>query len=106
MIKFILSIGLIICGLLLGQVLKKMVENKTIQESVPVGKYMLFVQRIALLVINPVVTLGAFWGSQFNDMKLIALPILGAAAISLGGALAYTASKFLKHDKKKLGLCL
>src|SRR5665647_3117167 len=103
LIKFIFSIGLIVFGLLLGQVLKKMDENKTIQESVHVGKYMLFIQRIALLVINPVVTLGAFWGSQFNDMKFIALPILGAAAISLGGVLAYTASKILKHDKKQVG---
>lgn len=103
MIKFIFSIGLIVCGLLLGQVLKKMVENKTIKESVYVGKYLLFIQRIALLVINPVVILGAFWGSQFNDLKFIALPILGAAAISLGGVLAYTASKILKHDKKQAG---
>lgn len=67
--KFIFSIGLIVCGLLLGQRLRTIVMNKTIKESVPVSKYMNSIQRIALLGINPVVTLGAFWGIQLNDVK-------------------------------------
>ncbi|MCJ7690693.1 MAG: hypothetical protein MUO60_15450, partial [Clostridiaceae bacterium] len=101
--KFIFSIGLIVCGLLLGQRLRTIVMNKTIKESVPVSKYMGIIQRIALLGINPVVTLGAFWGIQLNDVKFIALPILGVAAISIGGVLGYTASKKLKHKRKQIG---
>lgn len=101
--KFIFSIGLIACGLLLGQRLRTMVMNKTIKKSVPVSKYMSIIQRIALLGINPVVTLGAFWGIKLNDVKFIALPILGVTAISIGGILGYTASKNLKHKRKQMG---
>lgn len=101
--RFIYSIGLIVCGLLLGQRLKKMVMNKTIKESVPVSKYMRIIQRIALLGINPVITFGAFWGIQLNDMKFVALPILGAFAISIGGVLGFTASKILKHKRTQVG---
>ena len=101
--KFIFSIGLIVCGLLLGQRLRTIVMNKTIKESASVSKYMVIIQRIALLGINPIVTLGAFWGIKLNDVKFIALPILGVAAISIGGILGYTASKNLKHKRKQIG---
>lgn len=101
--NFIFSIGLIVGGLFLGQKLRIIVMNKTIKESVDVSKYMSLIQRIALLGINPVITLGAFWGIRLDDMKFIALPILGAFAISIGGVLGYIASKILKHKRNQMG---
>lgn len=83
--------------------LKTMVINQTIKETVPVDKYIRFIQRIALLGINPVITMGAFWGIQLNDVKFIALPFLGAAAISIGGVLGYAASRILKHKRTQTG---
>lgn len=80
-----------------------MVINKTIKESIPVSKYIRLIQRIALLGINPITTLGAFWAIQLNDIKLIALPILGATAITIGGMLGYIISKILKHNRKQTG---
>jgi len=60
MIKFVFSIGLIIGGLLWGSLLNKMVVHKVIKQSVPVDQYLKFAQRVALLGINPFITLGAF----------------------------------------------
>jgi hypothetical protein len=62
MMKFVYSIGLIFCGLLLGQGIRKRVDTESIKASVPVEKYIRFIQKFAILGINPIITLGAFWG--------------------------------------------
>jgi len=103
MLKFLYSVGLIALGLILGQVIRKLVNNNTIKDTVPVSKYIKTIQYATLLGLNPVITLGAFWIAQLNDLKFIALPILGAIAITIGGVMGFTISKIFKHEKKQTG---
>lgn len=103
MMKFVYSIGLIFCGLLLGQGIKKAVQTRNISASGTVEKYIRLLQRLAILGLNPIVTLGAFWGVQLTNIKFVALPILGGVAIIVGGGMGYVLSKQMKHSRKETG---
>ncbi len=103
MIKNIFSIGLLVLGLALGQIIKLLVEKNLISKSVPVDKYIKLMQRMAFLGVGPVITLGAFWNVKLNDLKLLYLPILGICAITIGGIAGYLASRLLKHEKEQRG---
>lgn len=106
MTKFIISVGLIAFGLILGQIIRDMANKGRIKKDVPVAKYMKVIQMSALLGINPIITLGAFWGVRLNEIKYIILPIMGAMAICFGGVLGYTFSKILRHGKTQTGTML
>lgn len=101
--KFTYSIGLIVLGLTIGQILKLLVDKKTINPSIPVHKYIKIVQNIILLGLLPLINMGAFWIVRIVDLKLIMLPILGTSALILGGLLGLVASRILGLDKKKTG---
>ncbi len=101
--KFIISLGLIFLGLIIGQSIKMLVDKKVISKSVPTAKYIRNIQKLALLVLKPIIVIGAFWILKIEDMKLIAIPILGLSALVLGGILGYIAAKFMKLDKKQTG---
>jgi len=103
MMKFLYSIGLIFCGLLLGQGIRKRVDTESIKADVPVEKYIRFIQKFAILGINPIITLGAFWGVGITNIRFIALPVLGIIAITIGGILGYLVSKQMKHGRKQTG---
>lgn len=60
-------------------------------------------QRIALLVINPLAFLGAVWIAPLSNLKIIALPFVAAAAILSGGALALLYCRFKKLGRKQTG---
>jgi hypothetical protein len=103
MMKFVYSIGLIFCGLLLGQGIKKIVQTRYISALGTVEKYIKLLQRLAILGLNPIVTLGAFWGVQLTNIKFVVLPVLGAIAIIVGGGLGYVISRQMKHSRKETG---
>ena len=101
--KFIISLGLIFLGLVIGQSIRKLVDKKLISESIPVEKYFISLRVIALLVLNPITSIGAFWILKIEDMRLIAIPFLGLSALVLGGAVGYLAAVIMKLDKKQRG---
>jgi len=101
--KNIFSIGLIVLGLIIGQIIRKLVIREIIPEKVPVSKYLIYAQKTIIFGINPVITLGAFWGARLNEIRYVFLPILGICALSIGGLLGFTASKILKHERRQTG---
>jgi predicted permease len=100
---YILPIGLIALGLLIGQVIQIMVKRHVLVPNIPVGQYMKHLQMAVLLGISPVITLGAFWSTRLNDFRYVFLPFLGVSALSIGGLLGIAASKILQHQRKKTG---
>lgn len=103
MYKYVFSIGLIVLGMVFGQLLRHLVQTDVISNKRLVGTLLRIVQRGVLLVVNPIVTLGAFWGASFSDIRYAVLPVLGVLAIGIGGILGFAASRILKHDKRQAG---
>lgn len=101
--KFLFSLFLIISGLAMGQMIKSLVEKGIIGSKVPIDKYIKGAQNIALLIINPIITIGAFWVAKIEDIKLIIIPVLGLSAFVLGGILGLIAAKVMKLDRKQTG---
>ena len=73
-------------------------DNKgVIKDSIPVAKYVRLLQMSALLGINPIITLGAFWGTELDNIRFLALPVLGVCALGLGGVLGYSYSRLMNR---------
>jgi predicted permease len=98
--KFIFSLGIIAVGLIIGQSIR-VISDRTGKTSVK--KYIPIVQKITLLGLNPIITIGVFWIVKIDNVKLVAIPILGFTALVLGGILGLLFSKMLLHDRKQTG---
>jgi len=103
LLTYLLPIGLIALGLVIGQFIQILVKRNILPKNKPVDKYMKYLQMAVLLGLSPIITLGAFWGTRLNDFRYVFLPILGVSALSIGGLLGITASKILHHRRKQTG---
>ncbi|MFA9558887.1 AEC family transporter [Evansella sp. AB-rgal1] len=101
--NFIFALTIIVCGLLAGRSLRILTEKGKIQSHQNMHKLLQRSTLTALLVVNPLIILGAFWYVQLEDIKLILLPILGGTAILFGGALAIVAAKLLHMKREQTG---
>lgn len=91
-------------GLVVGQFVKHIVHDKNSRTVSSVDHYMKMVQMLALVLINPIINMGAFWIVPLSDIKIIVLPILCVFALTLGGALGIFYSKVVfKHEPKQTG---
>jgi predicted permease len=63
-------------------------------------------QRIALLVINPVAFLGAVWVAPLDNLRIAALPAVATAAILSGIAMAWVYAKLLRLNREDTGSIL
>ena len=89
MIIFI-SLSIIGFGLTLGYIIQTLVERGTIQLSMSLDELRKLLQKIALLVFNPIAFLGAIWIIKLDNLRIAALPFIGVFALLLGGVLAHT----------------
>ncbi|UCD82454.1 MAG: hypothetical protein JSW26_13820 [Desulfobacterales bacterium] len=103
MLKFIYSFAIIFMGLLLGYVIQILVRRKDLTLGMPIAEFRKLLQKVALLVVNPVAILGAVWMVNLDNATLIALPFIGLFTYLIGGALAVGASRLLDLEGKKTG---
>lgn len=101
--KFLTSLGYITLGIVLGQCIRLYEVKKLRRTNDQLPKYLIIIRGIALFGLNPIITLSAFWLVVLDDIKLIALPIIGFSAMTLGGIISIIASRFLKHDRYQKG---
>lgn len=101
--NFVFALAIIIVGLLFGRVLRALLDKGQIESPKKMHTILKQCTMTALLLVNPIIILGAFWFVEMDDIRLIYIPILGALAISLGGGLALYTAKLLKLDRKKQG---
>lgn len=101
--KLILSLALIALGLILGKVIRWFEVTKRHRTDEEMPGYLLLIRGLALLVLNPFIVATSFWVAALNDVKLIAIPLLGVSALALGGGAAIIFSKILGHDREKTG---
>lgn len=101
--KLIFSLGTIFLGLASGYIIQILVYKQII--SLPFGIETLrkALQKFAFLILDPIVYLGAVWIINFNELKIITLPIIGIFALLLGGILAFVFARLLKMSRKQTG---
>jgi predicted permease len=63
----------------------------------------ILLQRIALLVVNPIAVVGAIWVISIKNATLIALPFVGLFALLAGGGIALVAARMFKLNPQKTG---
>lgn len=111
MSRFLLSISIIFIGLLTGQISNRILLRKAGRMSPDKASQYLShaeatvhkMQLFAMFGLNPIVTFGAFWVVRLDDLRYIALPLIGALAIISGGLLAYITSKGMRHERYQTG---
>jgi predicted permease len=111
MSRFLLSISIIFFGLLTGQILNRILFSKAgrleaDKASQYLGRAEVIVRRMQLFAmfgLNPIVTFGAFWVVRLDDLRYVALPLIGALAILSGGFLAYLTSRAMGHERYQTG---
>lgn len=97
------SLGLIAFGLSVGYVYRNYSAGKSKSEG-GIIKLRKKLQAFAILFVNPLAFGGAIWALDLGDLRIFALPFLGAFAIIFGGLLAYIAAKPLGLNKKQTGV--
>jgi len=100
----LLSLGLIASGLLAGYLYRNTVSHGARRTEEDINRLRRRLQAAALLYVNPVAFGGAIWALDLDDLRIVALPFVGAFAIFLGGALAYLAGRALSLGRRQMGV--
>jgi hypothetical protein len=103
MSKFIYSFGIILFGLSLGYIIQMLVRRERIRLPIDIDALRILLQRIALLVINPIAVVGAIWVISLKNATLIALPFVGLFALLAGGGISLGVARMLKFGPQKTG---
>ena len=101
--KFVFSLGIIFVGLAMGYAIQILVRNQIIRLPYDLETLRKILQKIALLYFNPITFTGAVWIVSLDDLKIIALPFIGIAALLLGGVLAFVFARLLGMSRKQTG---
>lgn len=101
--KLLVSLSIIFIGLILGYIIQRLVLNETIKWDKSLTKERRLLQNIALLVLNPIATIGAIWMLEFDSIQIILMPFICIIAIATGGITALILSKILKYNPRKTG---
>jgi predicted permease len=104
MAKLLSSLGVIIIGLALGYVIQILVNKNILQFPFGIETLRKTQQRIAFLVFEPIVTMGAIWMLDLKDFKIFAFPFIGIFALLLGGVVAFAFARMLKMSRKQTGV--
>jgi predicted permease len=103
MSKFIYSFGIILFGLSLGYMIQILTRSERIRLPIDIDALRILLQRIALLVINPIAVVGAIWVISLKNATLIALPFVGLFALLAGGGISLGVARMLKFGPQKTG---
>ncbi|MBN1334032.1 MAG: hypothetical protein JW971_09755 [Synergistales bacterium] len=101
--KILFSVTLIIAGLALGYILQILVNKRFPSRRKELDLFRIGLQKGVLLVIIPITILGALWILRIDDIRVIALPGVGALHYILGGIMAIFAARIMGLGKKETG---
>ncbi len=101
--KFSYSFGIIIFGLSLGYILQMAIVQGKLALPISIERLRKFLQKFALLVLNPVAIIGAVWVVAISSVKLVTIPFVGLLALCLGGLLSLGVASVMKLEPRKKG---
>ncbi len=95
--KMILSFGIIILGVIVGQLLKfwHNTKNDKVQRYSEV--IIERIRKIAFFGFNPIVMVNSYWIIDFSNVSIFILPFICVIVLALNGGLGLLVSKKLKH---------
>ncbi len=96
-----MSLGIIIVGISLGQLVKYMQKGRSEDKVAQTTARMNKIREFAFLILNPVVMVNAYWVINFSRISMLSLPIICLIVLGAGGGISLLASKALKHTKEQ-----
>jgi len=105
MSRTIQSFSIILLGLASGFLFGRLVESRFLPPLREVSEgWRRALQRLVLLVVNPLSYCGAIWVLELSDPRLLLLPLVGLAALALGLALGFTGARALRLPPSRAGV--
>ncbi len=101
--KIIFSLGLIFFGLSFGYSIQILVRTGKLRLPIHIDYLRKGIQKGVLLFVVPVTVMGAIWIMNLEDMRIVALPFMGAFHFLLGGTIAIFGARLFRLDKKETG---
>jgi len=101
--KLLFSLSIIALGLIIGYCIQRLVLAGKIKADPSLAQQRKILQRISLLCLNPIATMGAIWILSFHNIRIAFMPIIGMIAIFTGGFSALGVGKILKLPPRKAG---
>lgn len=99
MISLLKPMLIVLLSLILGYLFGKYYNIKYLN----IKKLRLYLQKISLLVLNPIAFLGAVWIAPIRDLRIISLPIVAAIGLISGGFFTFIYCKSRKLDNISTG---
>jgi len=101
--RIFFSLSLIITGLTLGYMLQVTVKRNYPDRTGDLDLLRKNLQRGVLLFVIPITIMGALWILKIDDLRVMALPGIGALHYLVGGSLAIGFARMMKLGRKKTG---
>jgi Predicted permeases len=101
--KLLFSVVLIATGLLLGRGLRYAERIGWLPESISLPAVFRHATLFAMLVLNPIVIIGAFWTVDIRNIELAYLPVLGILALVAGGVVAILFARLQRLGRAQTG---
>ncbi len=99
--KMILSFGIIIVGVFVGQILRawhnKKDEKLQRQSELIIER----VRKFTFFVLNPIVLINSYWIIDFSNVSIFILPFICVIVLALSGAIGLFVSKKLQHSSEQ-----
>lgn len=102
--KILFTLFLIITGLVCGYLLQILANRKGERYYTALPRLRKRLQRVSMLGLMPVSTVGAIWIIPFNDLRLTLMPVLGAGLLLLGGLLGLGAAWLSGNNGPRKGV--
>ena len=101
--RLFFSLGIISFGLVMGYVVKRLVESGRLRLGIEILTLRKALQKAGLLFFMPLSFLCAVWVLKFSHAQLAFLPLLGLSGMLLGGLLAVGFSRLFGHTPRQTG---
>ena len=102
--RLFFSLAIILVGLTSGYILQRLIVSNTIRLPMPIAKLRRGIQRFALQVFIPIPVVGAIWLIRIDDIRMAAIPVIGATILMIGGLLGWAAGRMGGYADRKIGV--
>ncbi len=99
--KMVLSFGVILLGLLVGQLIKKYNKKLPVGAQVKLSSTIEVIRKFAFFVLNPLILVNSYWIIDFSNVSIFVLPVICIIVLSLNGLLGTFFSKKLQHTSEQ-----
>lgn len=95
--KMILSFGIIIVGVCVGQIMKKLHSIKDVAMQNKIEVTLESIRKLAFFILNPIVMVNSYWVIDFSNVSIFALPFICIFVLACSGVIGYVISKRFNH---------